>query len=131
MKKILFLFALQVILFTVKAQERRADRLFDRWDYAKASTIYQRKINRKPSADLYYQLGICYRKMSAHFKDEEAAFAKVEEYGLTNNVKIAPNTEKIIKKPAMNIVVSIVTLPKKSKWRPIMNSTIPIRIQLS
>jgi tetratricopeptide (TPR) repeat protein len=81
MKKILFLFALQVILFTVKAQERRADRLFDRWDYAKASTIYQRKINRKPSADLYYQLGICYRKMSAHFKDEEAAFAKVEEYG--------------------------------------------------
>lgn len=44
---------------------------------------------------------------------------------------MAPNTEKIIKKPAMKIVASIVTLPKKSKWRPIMNSTIPIRIQLS
>jgi hypothetical protein len=46
-------------------------------------------------------------------------------------VKIAPNTEKIIRKPAMKIVVSIVTLPKKSRWRPIKNITIPIRIQLS
>lgn len=81
MKKILFLFAFQLILFTMKAQESRADRLFNKWNYAKASTAYQKRINRKPSADLYYRLGQSYRKMSAHFRDEEAAFAKVDEFG--------------------------------------------------
>jgi hypothetical protein len=81
MKKIIFLFAFQLILFASKTQESRADRLFNQWNYAKASTAYQRKINRKPSASLYYKLGQSYRKMSAHFRDEETAFSKVEEFG--------------------------------------------------
>ena len=81
MKKILFLIAFQVVLFTMKAQESRADRLFNKWNYAKASTVYQKRINRKPNADLYYRLGQSYRKMSAHFRDEESAFAKVDEFG--------------------------------------------------
>jgi hypothetical protein len=81
MKKILFLFAFYLILFALKAQENRADRLFNKWNYAKASTAYQKRINRKPSADLYYRLGQSYRKMSSHFRDEEAAFSKVDEFG--------------------------------------------------
>jgi hypothetical protein len=81
MKKILFLITIQLVLFTLKSQESRADRLFNQWNYAKASTAYQRKINRKPSASLYYKLGQSYRKMSAHFRDEESAFAKVDEFG--------------------------------------------------
>jgi hypothetical protein len=81
MKKILFLITIQLVLFTLKSQDSRADRLFNKWNYAKASTAYQKRINRKPSADLYYRLGQSYRKMSAHFRDEESAFAKVDEFG--------------------------------------------------
>jgi hypothetical protein len=56
---------------------------------------------------------------------------KVDEYGPTNIVNIAPHIENIIKKPAINIVVSIVVLPKNNKCKPITKSTIPIKIQLS
>ncbi len=81
MKTTISIFMLLWIFSSVNAQKSRADRLLNQWNYSKASNIYQRKINRKPTAYLYYQLGTCYRKMSSHFKDEEAAFAKVEEFG--------------------------------------------------
>jgi hypothetical protein len=46
-------------------------------------------------------------------------------------VKIAPKMAKLIKKAAMKIVVSIVTLPKNSNCKPITKSTKPIKIQFS
>lgn len=55
----------------------------------------------------------------------------VEEYGLTNRVKIAPSTAKMMTKVAMKIVVSMAVLPKKSSCSPMTTSTIPINIQLS
>jgi hypothetical protein len=46
---------------------------------------------------------------------KEKYMINVDEWGLTNSVKIAPTTAKVIKNDAINIVVSMATLPKKSK----------------
>jgi len=54
---------------------------------------------------------------------------KVPELGPINRVKIAPNNPKQIKKPAINIVIYIVILPKKSEIKPIINKIVPIIIQ--
>lgn len=78
-KYILVVFTL--VFGVLEAQKNKADRLFNQWNYYKASNVYQKKINRKPNANLYYKLGQCYRKMGAYPKEEVEAFNKVNSMG--------------------------------------------------
>lgn len=63
------------------AQTTKADRLFENWEYHKASELYQKETEKNPSADVYYKLGECYRKMNSYKKEEQAADDKVNSYG--------------------------------------------------
>jgi hypothetical protein len=81
MKTKTFLLIVSMLLGVARAQDKKADRLFNQWNYYKASNVYQKKINRKPSAYLYYKLGVCYRQMGSYPKEEESAFGKVNSFG--------------------------------------------------
>jgi len=59
---------------------KKADRLFERWEYYRAAQLYEREAEKRPGADVYYKLGECYRKMNK-YKQAEQAYDKVNEYG--------------------------------------------------
>lgn len=70
---------LVLFLATVSvAQEKKADRLFNKWQYADAAKLYEEAVKKNPSPDLYYKLGYCYQKM---FLYKEA----VNAYDQVNN----------------------------------------------
>jgi len=58
----------------------KADRLFENWEYFKASQLYEKAATKHPTADTYFKLGECYRKMN-RYKEEQAAYEKVDAMG--------------------------------------------------
>src|ERR1039458_1892657 len=63
------------------AKTKKADRLFDRWDYCRAAKLYEKEAAKHPGADIYYKLGECYRNMNLHI-EEQAAYDKVNAAGI-------------------------------------------------
>lgn len=63
MKKLLF--ALLAFLFCTVAfaDTKKADKLFENWEYYKAAKLYEQEVATNPSADVYYKLGECYMRM--------------------------------------------------------------------
>ncbi len=81
MKKLYIIFIAILLCSTVNANTRKADRLFENWDYFKAAKLYAKEADKNPSADVYYKLGECYRKMNNYKQLEQAADDKVNSYG--------------------------------------------------
>ncbi len=54
------------VLFSTMAiaQTPKADLLFDNWEYLRAAKLYEIEAAKHPSADVYFKLGECYRKMN-------------------------------------------------------------------
>lgn len=71
---------------SVHAQTRRADKLFSRWDYAKAASLYERAAKRKSSADIYYKAGESYRMMD-NYEKALYWYDKVEAVGPYSDAK--------------------------------------------
>ncbi|MDP3461615.1 MAG: OmpA family protein [Bacteroidales bacterium] len=69
-----------LLCLTSYAQTKKADKLFDRWEYYHASKLYEKEAERNPSADIYFKLGECYRKMNL-YKEQLAAYDKVNAAG--------------------------------------------------
>lgn len=64
----------------VTANTRKADRLFEKWQYAEAAQLYQKEADKHPSAEVYDKLGQCYQKMF-RFREAATAYDKVKSYG--------------------------------------------------
>jgi outer membrane protein OmpA-like peptidoglycan-associated protein len=80
-------FLMTVAMFfyaTVAADTKKADRLFDQWEYFRAAKLYQQEAAKQPGADVYFKLGECYRKMNL-YNEEQAAYDKVNAYGVYSN----------------------------------------------
>lgn len=78
-----------IILFvmisgSVHSGTKKANRLYDRWEYYRASQLYEREVKNNPDPDVYYKLGMCYVKMHK-YRDAQTAFDKVEGYGTYHN----------------------------------------------
>lgn len=73
MKKIYLLIFTALFSLTTMAQYKKADRLFDRWEYYRAAKIYEKKANKNSSAEAYVRLGECYQKMNL-YKEALAAY---------------------------------------------------------
>lgn len=75
----------QMLLFTficsaVHANMYKADKMFERWEYARAVKIYEKHAKRNPESDTYYKIGLCYQKMN-RYQQAEAAFRNVDTAG--------------------------------------------------
>ncbi|CAN5914580.1 hypothetical protein BH11BAC7_BH11BAC7_27470 [soil metagenome] len=76
-------FITTALLFTCLmafGQTKKADRLFDKWEYSEAAKLYEDAVKKDASADNYYKLGQCYQKMF-RFQEAAAAYDKVNASG--------------------------------------------------
>jgi outer membrane protein OmpA-like peptidoglycan-associated protein len=80
MRKIVVVIIALLCSIAAIADTKRADKLFDRWEYARAAQLYEKEAIDNPSALVYYKLGLCYMRMSNHAK-AVAAFDKVHGKG--------------------------------------------------
>ena len=80
MKKIITtLFAISFCIMAI-AQTKKADRLFNNWEYFQAAALYEKEVASNPSPDIYYKLGQCYQKMNK-YSDALRCYNKVNEAG--------------------------------------------------
>lgn len=101
MKKIFITLFAALICITSQAQTKKADRLFEQWDYYKAAQEYEKAAEKDPSADVYFKLGECYRKMN-QFKKEEAAYNKVNAAGTYHNPEFYISYGQVLKTNGKN-----------------------------
>lgn len=57
---------------------KKADRMFERWEYSSAVVIYEKHAVRHPVPETYYKIGECYRYMN-RYKQAEEAYRKVSD----------------------------------------------------
>jgi outer membrane protein OmpA-like peptidoglycan-associated protein/tetratricopeptide (TPR) repeat protein len=87
------------LIFTcsmVFAQTKKADRLFDKWEYDEAAKLYERAVKEDPSSDNYYRLGQCYQKMF-RFQEAVDAYDKVNAAGSYNRADFYLNYGLMLK----------------------------------
>ncbi len=82
---------------TAFAQTKKADRLYDSWEYFRAAKLYEKKIAKKPSTELYFKLGETYRMMNSYKKQEQAAYDKVNEAGTYSDPEFYLNYGLVLK----------------------------------
>src|SRR5580700_1111625 len=80
MKKIVLTFATVFSSLLAVAQNSKADKLFNNWDYYGAAQIYKKEVTTKPTQENYFKLGECYRKMSK-YAEALKAYDKVKSMG--------------------------------------------------
>lgn len=80
MKKTLLTLVIMCSGLITYAQTEKADKLFNNWDYYGAAQLYQKETQNHPTADVYYELGECYRNMSK-YPDALKAYDKVNSMG--------------------------------------------------
>lgn len=95
MKTCYCIFVMLFLAGTVHGNTRRADRLFERWEYHHAAELYEREAKKNPSADVYYKLGQCYQKMN-HYKEAQTAYDNVNAYGSYPDPEFYLNYGKIL-----------------------------------
>ncbi len=96
MKKIYIILIAVLICSTAIAQTKKADRLFDRWEYFRASKIYEKSAAKTANVDTYYKLGICHQKMN-NYKDAMYAFDFVNAAGTYSNPEFYLNYGQVLK----------------------------------
>ncbi len=84
MKKISITIIALLICIAAIAKTKKADRLFEQWDYFRAAKLYKNEAAKHPGADIYFKLGECYRKMK-DYREEQAAYDKVNAAGIYKN----------------------------------------------
>lgn len=84
-----------MITGSVHAGTKKADRLFDRWEYYRAAQLYEREVKKRPNADVSYKLGMCYMKMHK-YREAKTAFDKVGSYGTYHNPEFYLNYGRIL-----------------------------------
>lgn len=85
MKHLLICILIILTYLSGVAQTRKADKLFNRWEYFRAEKLYKKEAEKNPSADVYFKLGECYRIMNQYKKEEQAAYDKVNKAGVYSN----------------------------------------------
>jgi len=75
---------------------KKADRLFDKWQYYEAAKLYEDAAKDNPSPDVYYKLGQCYQKMFL-FQDAVNAYDKVNAAGPYNHPEFYLNYGLVLK----------------------------------
>jgi outer membrane protein OmpA-like peptidoglycan-associated protein len=75
---------------------KKADRLFDKWEYYEAAKEYEDVAKDNPSPDVYYKLGQCYQKMF-RFQEAVDAYDKVNSYGSFNQPDFYLNYGLVLK----------------------------------
>ncbi len=80
MKKIVLTFVTVFSSLLAVAQNSKADKLFNNWDYYGAAQIYKKELETKPTQENYFKLGECYRKMSK-YAEALKAYDKVKSMG--------------------------------------------------
>lgn len=80
MKTFYLIIVFTIISSSISANMRKADKMFERWEYASAVTIYEKHAARHPLSETYYKIGECYRYMN-HYKQAEAAYRNVSDPG--------------------------------------------------
>jgi tetratricopeptide (TPR) repeat protein len=96
MKAIFLLTITALFCLNATAHTHKADRLFDSWDYFRAAKLYEKEAARHPGADVYFRLGECYRKMNL-YKEEQAAYDKVNACGVFNKPEFYLNYGQVLK----------------------------------
>lgn len=84
------------------ANTKKADRLFNNWEYFKAAELYKKEAAKNPSADVYYKLGECYRMMNSYKQLEQAADDKVNSYGTYKIPEFYLNYGQVLKNNGKN-----------------------------
>lgn len=64
-------------------QNKHADKLFARWEFYKAAKCYEKTAKKKPSQDIHYKLGECYRLME-NYREAKSWYDKVDAAGAYN-----------------------------------------------
>lgn len=96
MKKLYIIILAVLFSATVMAQTKKADRLFDQWEYFRAAKLYEKAAAKNPSADTYFKLGECYRLMKL-YKQEQLAYDKVNALGTYSNPEFYLNYGQVLK----------------------------------
>jgi len=95
--KNIYILVIAVLFSTIAtAQTPKADRLFENWEYYSAAKLYEAEAAEHPSADVYFKLGECYRKMN-WYKEEQVAYDKVNELGRYSNPEFYLNYGQVLK----------------------------------
>ncbi|MDZ4756844.1 MAG: OmpA family protein [Bacteroidota bacterium] len=97
MKNIYTIIIAALFCITVNAQTKKADRLYNNWEYYEAAKLYQKAIDKNPTTDLYYKLGECYRKMNCYKKSEQEAYDKVNAAGTYSKPEFYLNYGQVLK----------------------------------
>lgn len=84
------------------ANTKKADRLFNNWEYFKAAELYKKEAAKNPSADVYYKLGESYRMMNSYKQLEQAADDKVNSYGTYKIPEFYLNYGQVLKNNGKN-----------------------------
>jgi outer membrane protein OmpA-like peptidoglycan-associated protein/tetratricopeptide (TPR) repeat protein len=85
MKTIITVFFMLILAYKSYGQTSKIDRKFDHWDFQKTAQLLEKKIAKNPTADDYFMLGECYRKMNNRKQEEQEAYDKVNSYGRYTN----------------------------------------------
>ncbi|HEV7230525.1 MAG TPA: OmpA family protein [Bacteroidia bacterium] len=80
MKHLYIMLASLLITAAASADSPKADKLFARYDYYRASELYKKEAARHPSQEINYKLGLCYQKMN-RYKEAEESYSKVAAAG--------------------------------------------------
>ncbi len=97
MKKLYILLISLFVMSTAMAGTKKADRLYKNWEYYKAAELYKKEAEKNPSADVYFKLGQCYRKMNSYKNLEQAAYDKVNAYGVYKDPIFYLNYGQVLK----------------------------------
>ncbi|CAN5312048.1 hypothetical protein BH09BAC5_BH09BAC5_11980 [soil metagenome] len=102
MKKTLNILLAALFCIPALANTHKADRLFAHWEYYRAAKLYQKETIKHPSADVYYMLGECYRKMNNNKIQEQAADDKVNSYGTYSKPEFYLHYGQVLKSNGKN-----------------------------
>lgn len=80
MRKILLtLLAINYCILAV-ADTKKADRLFEQWEFYRAAKLYEQELEKTPTSEIYFKLGECYMNMKEYDKAVKS-FDHVNEAG--------------------------------------------------
>jgi outer membrane protein OmpA-like peptidoglycan-associated protein len=86
MKKIyLLIVCLSLYSLAVGQKTKKADRLYENWQYAKALEHYKKAAEKNPGPDIHFKLGETYRLMNNDRLNQQDAYDKVNREGLYSN----------------------------------------------
>ena len=101
MKRICLIIIASIFYITAIAKTKKADRLFDQWDYFRAAKLYKKEAAKHPGADIYFKLGECYRKMNL-YAEELVAYDKVNAAGIYSDLLFYLNYGQVLKTNGRN-----------------------------